>query len=80
MSSAQIIQLFRAAAFDPETVSKLCNAYDTATRSLHESDRPPRLVNETIAQRIIQMAENGEHDPVVLAKSALSSLGLGRDG
>ncbi len=74
MSSAQIIQLFRAAAFDPETVTKLCDAYETATRSLHYRDRRPAVVNEFIAQRIIQMAEKGEHDPVVLAKSALSSL------
>ncbi len=80
MSSAQIIQLFRAAAFDPETLTKLCDAYESATRSLHNRDWRLALSNEIIAQRIIQMAEKGEHDPVVLAKSALNSLGFGRDG
>ena len=39
MSSAQIIQLFRAAAFDPESVATLSAAYDLATRRLHDRDR-----------------------------------------
>jgi hypothetical protein len=33
MSSAQIIQIFRAAAFDPEGIERLCSAYDLAPRS-----------------------------------------------
>jgi hypothetical protein len=60
MSSAQIIQLFRAAAFDPESVATLSAAYDLATRRLHDRDRRPALVNEIIAQRIIDLAEKGE--------------------
>ena len=61
MSSAQVVQLFRAAAFDPETVAKLCEAYDLATRSLHDRDRRPAVVNEIIAQRIIKLEIGRAH-------------------
>jgi hypothetical protein len=76
MSSAHVIQLFRAAAFDPETVAKLCSAYDLATKALHDRDRRPAIVNEVIAQHIIALAERGERDPENLARKALMSLGL----
>ena len=78
MSSAQIIQLFRAAAFDPESVATLSAAYDLATRRLHDRDRRPALVNEIIAQRIINLAEKGERDPDALASGALNALGFDR--
>lgn len=78
MSSAQIIQLFRGAAFDPESVNTLCSAYDLATTRLHDRDRRPALVNEVIAQRIIALAEKGERDPKLLADGALRALGLER--
>jgi len=38
MSGAHVIQLFRAAAFDPEGVETLCSAYDLATSQLHDRD------------------------------------------
>ena len=79
MSSAQVIQLFRAAAFDPEGVEKLCAAYDLATSQLHDRDRRPAVVNEIIAQRIIGFAEQGERDPIILANSALEALGFDPD-
>jgi hypothetical protein len=78
MSSAQIIQLFRAAAFDPDGIERLCSAYDLATARLHDRDRRPAMVNEIIAQRIIALAENGERDPKTLADGALSALGFDR--
>jgi hypothetical protein len=43
MSSAQVIQLFRSAAFDPETVENLFRAYDLAARRLHDRDRRPTI-------------------------------------
>jgi hypothetical protein len=78
MSNAQVIQLFRAAAFDPEGLESLCIAYDLATGRLHDrEDLRPVAVNEIIAQRIIAAAERGERDPKLLADSALNALGLG---
>ncbi len=76
MGSAQVIQLFRAAAFDPETVKRLCSAYDIATNSLHDRDRHPAIVNEIIAQKIIALAERGERDPKSLAENALIEVGI----
>jgi hypothetical protein len=79
MGSAQVIQLFRAAAFDPEGVERLCSAYDHAISRLHDGDRRPAIVNEIIAQRIIALAEQGERDPIVLASNALKALGFDPD-
>jgi hypothetical protein len=78
MSSAQIVQLFRAAAFDPEEIERLCSAYDLASARLHDRDRRPSMVNEIIAQRIIALAEKGERDPKTLADDALSAFGFDR--
>jgi hypothetical protein len=76
MCSAQVIQLFRSAAFDPQTVDKLCRAYDLAARRLQDQDRRPSIVNEIIASRIIALAEHGERDPKALADGALAALGF----
>jgi hypothetical protein len=72
---AQVVNLFRDTAFDPETLKKLCEAFDLASTLLHDNGRPD-VVNEVIAARIIAMAENGELDPIVLADSALVGLGF----
>jgi hypothetical protein len=69
-----IQDLFRATAFDPETVKTLCDAYDKARKSLHDTGQPP-IVNEIIAQRIIALAQQGERDPDRLCAGALSALG-----
>jgi len=74
--SAQIIKLFRAAAFGPKRIAELCSAYDIATKSLQDRGRRPKIVNEVIAQRIIALAETGERDPARLAAGALRSLGF----
>ncbi len=76
MSSTHIVQLFRAAAFDAESVERLCSAYDLATSRLHDRDRRPAVVNEVIAKRIIDFANKGQRDPVILADSALHALGF----
>ena len=78
MSSAQIVQLLHAAAFEPEAIERLGSAYDLATARLHDRDRRPAMVNEIIAQRIIALAQNGERDPKTLADSALKALGFDR--
>jgi len=72
---AEVIHLFRAAAFDPETLKILCAAFDRATRSLRDKGQP-YVVNEIIAQRIIALAEKGERDPVALAEDALVGFGF----
>ena len=68
------IEMFRATAFDPLTLSMLSEAYDQARRSLHDNGQP-HIVNEVIAQRIIALAEKGERDPGRLCTGALTALG-----
>ena len=70
-----VVQLFRDAAFDPETVKALCAAYDVARRALHDKGQP-EVVKEAIARQIIKQAEHGERDPRVLAAGALENFGL----
>lgn len=69
-----IVELFRAAAFDADTVQTLCDAYEKARKSLHDTGQP-QIVNEIIAQRIIALAKQGERDPNRLCAGALSALG-----
>ena len=69
-----ILDLFRATAFDRETVETLCDAYEKARKSLHDTGQP-QIVNEIIAQRIIALAEQGERNPDRLCAGALIALG-----
>jgi hypothetical protein len=71
---AAIIQLFREAAFNPETVKLLCEAYDCAVKHLHDAGQPD-IVYEVIARRIIAHAKQGELDPAKLCAAALKGLG-----
>ena len=72
---AGVIQIFRAAAFGPEQVRALCDAYDLATKSLHDRGRPT-IVNEVIAKKIVRAAEAGEYNPRELADRVLKELGF----
>ena len=71
---AEIIELFRNASFDPETVKAMSEAYELACGSLYDTGQPA-LVRDVIAQRIIKSAEAGERDPKVLAMDALKAFG-----
>ena len=72
--SGVAVQLFEQAAFDPDEVKILADAYDRARRSLHDRGQPA-IVQEIIAQRIIALAKDGERDPARLCAGALSALG-----
>lgn len=52
---SNVVDLFYTAAFDPETVKVLCDAYDRACKSLHDTGQP-YVVSEVIAQHIIALA------------------------
>ena len=71
----EVVQVFRDAAFDPETVERLCAAYEIARQALHDGGQP-QVVNNVIARRIIKQAETGERDPRALAAGALKTFGL----
>ena len=37
---SNVVELFRCASFDPETVQVLCDAYDKARASMHDKGQP----------------------------------------
>ena len=72
--SAVAAQLFEQAAFGPDDIKVLTDAYDRARRSLHDKGQPA-IVQEIIAKRIIALAKDGERDPDRLCAGALTALG-----
>jgi len=71
---SKVVALFEKVAFDPETISILEIAYESARKSLHDKGQPA-LVQEIIAQRIIAAAKTGERNPERLCEAALIALG-----
>jgi hypothetical protein len=68
-----VVGLFREASFDPEAITLLSQAYETACKSLHDSGQPI-IGRELIAERIIAAATLGERDPAKLCAFALNAL------
>jgi hypothetical protein len=60
-------------AFGPGEVEVLVTAFEDALRELQLSDREDP-VTLTVAKRIIELANEGERDPVRLRDRALESL------
>jgi len=65
-------ELIGGAAFEPETIALLIQAYEAAVM-LVGRDQPP-LVLETIAKRILEIAGRGERDPRKLVEYAMRGL------
>ena len=65
------------AAFDPEAISVMADAYERVLNSLDM--QPPKSVREVIAARIISMARGGERDPRKLCEESLAVLGVFTD-
>jgi len=65
-------ELIEGAAFEPETIALLIQAYDAAV-TLVGRDQPP-LVLETIAKRILEIAGRGERDPKKMVEYAMRGL------
>jgi hypothetical protein len=73
---ARISNYFRptdADLFGPEILEVVGNAFDMTIAALHDIGRSD-IPRETIARRIIEAAQEGEHDPVVLSAIALGAL------
>jgi hypothetical protein len=66
-------RLFQSHAFEPETITILAVAYEDALRSLGLAEQSDPLT-QIVAERIIQLAQQGERDPVQLRDGALDSL------
>ena len=68
-----IYRLSKRQAFDPETVECLAAAYEAALKLLRISNTD-NAINETIAQRIIDIAQKGVRDPAKLCAAALKGF------
>jgi hypothetical protein len=73
-----VVQLFQEAAFGPEMTSVMGDAFERATRSLHDTGQPD-LIKEVLARRIIEAARRGIRDPRDLCLDAIKSLGMNGD-
>jgi hypothetical protein len=64
-----IAQLLKKGSFGPEEVNVLVRAFEDALRTLQVDRNDP--VSEALAKKIIELAQQGERDPVLLAKLAV---------
>jgi hypothetical protein len=70
-----ILPFLKGTAFSPEVTGVLGEAFDRATRDLHDGGQPA-VVQEILAKRIIDLVAWGERDPEIIASKALDSVGI----
>jgi hypothetical protein len=68
-----IYRLLQGQAFDPEAVECLTAAYEAALKLLRISNTDDPIT-ETIAQRIIEIAQTGVRDPAKLCAAAFKGF------
>jgi hypothetical protein len=68
-----IHRLLGVHAFGPDEIKVLSTAFDEALRALGLVDRSDPAT-EIVARRIIELAQQGERDPVLLCRRAVDSL------
>jgi hypothetical protein len=68
--------IFAGAAFDPAMTRLMGDAFDQAMRSL--SVVPAKIVQEAMANRIVEAASQGERNVDRLRDAALTGLGVMR--
>jgi hypothetical protein len=76
---ARVIPLFhpRISAFDPEVTRAMGEAFDQAYRSLLDGGQSD-VGKDTVARRIVEVAQTGERDTERLRDRALFGLGISR--
>jgi hypothetical protein len=68
-----IYRLLQGAVFDDKAVKAMTTAYEAALVELKLADRNDPLT-ETIARKIVEIAQTGERDPERLCQRALAEL------
>ena len=68
-----INRLLQSSAFGPEDIERLSTAYEEALRLLQLSDRSDPIT-QIIAERIIQAAQTGVHEPSEICRLAIKDL------
>jgi len=65
-------RLIEDAAFEPEIIALLIQAYEAAAKRVGKGQPP--LVMETLAKRIIEVAGSGERDPQKMVEYAVRGV------
>ena len=68
-----IHRLLQNHAFGPDEITVLTSAFDDALRRLHLADRADPAT-EVVARKIIELAQQGERDPIRLSERAIQAL------
>ncbi len=68
-----VIQFIQGSAFSPEDVQVIVAAYEKACARLAQIE-PVAGMEETLAKKIIGLAERGERDPEAMCWRALDAL------
>jgi hypothetical protein len=68
-----IYRLLQNSTLEPETVSRITEAYERALHTLCVKDRDDPLT-EMIAKKIIKIAQTGVHDPAQISALAINEL------
>jgi hypothetical protein len=70
-----VFPLLKNAAFPPEVIHAMVEAFDRACLVLDDGPLPPGL-KETIANRVIEVALSGERDPEQYLRAALRGMSI----
>jgi hypothetical protein len=82
---AKIVPFLQHEAFDPETTHLMVQAFDGAWESLRETGHVATApfkadaTRETLAKRILELAQRGERDPIRLKDYAVKGLSPKRE-
>ena len=72
---SMIHPLIARGCFEPETTKLMGEVFDEMIRSLDRFGRP-RIVQEAVARRIIDVVGDGERDPDVIYQRVLAAMAL----
>jgi hypothetical protein len=70
-----IYRLLQNSTLEPEDVSRITAAYEQTLRALCVKDRDDPLT-ETVAKKIIKIAQSGVRDPAQISARAIKELGI----
>jgi hypothetical protein len=65
--------LFASEAFTAKEIAAITSAFEDALNTLGLVDREDPAVT-MVAERVIELASGGEHDPILLREAVLKSL------
>jgi hypothetical protein len=68
-----IRELLKAQSFGPDDIEVLVSAFEEALRELGLVDRTDPAT-QLVAQRIIELAQQGERDPIRLREAAVKGI------